>query len=93
MCCGYLKDKLLCGSINGKLLICSGTQFTKNVKAHKIALNSIYIKSNDKGFITGGGDGIILTWDSKIKIISKYDIKIESIKSLNPRIRSICKRW
>ena len=90
MCCGYLKDKLLCGSINGKLLICSGTQFTKNVKAHKTALNSIYIKNNDKGFITGGGDGMILTWDSKIKIVSKFDIKIESIKSLNPKIRSVC---
>ena len=60
MCCGYLKDKLLCGSINGKLLICSGTQFTKNVKAHKTALNSIYIKNNDKGFITGGGDGMYI---------------------------------
>jgi hypothetical protein len=29
MCCGYLNETLLCGSINGNLLICSGKQFTK----------------------------------------------------------------
>ena len=90
MCCGYLKDTLLCGSINGKLLVCKGTQFTKNIKAHKSALNSIYIKNDDKGFITGGGDGMIFSWDSKLKVTAKYDIKSESINSLNPKIRSIC---
>ena len=90
MCCGYLKDKLLCGSINGKLLVCSGTQFTKNMKAHTSALNSIYIKKDDDGFITGGGDGMILSWNNKLKIISKYDIKVESVHSLNPKIRSVC---
>ena len=62
MCCGYLKDNLICGSINGKLLICSGTQFTKAYKAHKTALNTLYIRSDDSGFITGGGDGIIISW-------------------------------
>ena len=71
MCCGYLKDKLLCGSINGKLLICSGTQFTKTYKAHKNGLNSLYIRNDDSGFITGGGDGIISSWNNKFKVISK----------------------
>ena len=68
MCCGYLKDKWLCGSINGKLLICSGTQFTKSLKAHKSSLNSLYIKFDDSGFITGGGDGLILSWNNKLKL-------------------------
>ncbi|MBP3801902.1 MAG: EF-hand domain-containing protein, partial [Clostridia bacterium] len=90
MCCGYLKDKLLCGSINGKLLICSGTQFTKSQKAHKTALNTLYIKSDDSGFITGGGDGIILKWNNKFKVISKIDIKTPEVHSLNPKIRSVC---
>ena len=90
MCCGYLKDKLICGSINGKLLICSGTQFTKAYKAHKTALNTLYIRSDDSGFITGGGDGIIISWDNKFKILSKIDIKKPEVHSLNPKIRSVC---
>ena len=90
MCCGYLKDKLICGSINGKLLICSGTQFTKAYKAHKTALNTLYIRSDDSGFITGGGDGIIISWNNKFKIISKIDIKKPEVHSLNPKIRSVC---
>ena len=90
MCCGYLKDILICGSINGKLLICSGTQFTKTHKAHKIALNTLYIKSDDSGFITGGRDGIIISWNNKFKIISKIHIKKPEVHSLNPKIRSVC---
>jgi hypothetical protein len=90
MCCGFLKDKLICGSINGKLLRFSGTQFGKAFKAHKSALNSLYIKNDDSGFFTGGGDGIILTWDNKFKIINKFNIKIPEIHSLNSKIRSVC---
>ena len=90
MCCGYLKDKLICGSINGKLLICSGIRFTKTFKAHKTALNTLYIKNDDSGFITGGGDGIILSWNSKFKIINKINIKVPEVNSLNPKIRSVC---
>ena len=90
MCCGYLKDKLICGSINGKLLICSGTQFTKTYKAHKTALNTLYIRSDDSGFITGGGDGIIISWNNKFKILSRIDIKKPEVHSLNPKIRSVC---
>ena len=47
MCCGYLKEILLCGSINGNLLVISGTSFTKSKKAHKNGLNCLYIKEND----------------------------------------------
>ena len=86
----YLKEKLISGSINVKLLICTGTKFTKSIKTHKNGINSIYIKNNDKGFITGGNVDIILLWDNKIKTIKKYDIKIESVYSLNPKIRSVC---
>ena len=90
MCCGYLKESLICGSINGNLLVFSGTTFSKSRKAHKNGLNCLYIQENDLGFLTGGGDGMVLIWDNKLNIINKVNIKTKEINSMNTRIRSIC---
>ena len=90
MCCGYLNETLLCGSINGNLLVCSGTNFTKSKKAHKNGINCLYIKDNDIGFLTGGGDGYVLVWDNKLNVTNKINIRSKEINSLNYRIRSIC---
>ena len=89
MCCGYLNNTLLCGTIKGRLLVCAGTQFTKTLKAHTDSLNSIFIRENDTGFITGGSDGNVLTWDTKYSITNRFSIKTEEIHSLCPRVRSI----
>ena len=61
MCCGYLKNTLVCGSINGKILLCQGAIFGESLKAHKSSVNAIYIKEKDVGFITGGGDDLIIS--------------------------------
>ena len=90
MCCGFLKETLICGSINGNLLICSGTSFTKSKKAHKNGINCLYIRENDVGFLTGGGDGYILIWDNKLNIKNKINIRSKEINSMNYKIRSIC---
>ena len=90
MCCGYLKDNLICGSINGNLLVFSGTTFSKSKKAHKNGLYCLYIKENDLGFLTGGGDGLVLIWDNKLNTINKINIKTKEINSMNTRIRSVC---
>ncbi len=90
MCCGYLKNTLLCGSVKGNLLLFSGTSFTKALKAHSSALNSIWIRENDLGFLTGGNDGIILTWDSKYTTTNRITIVKPEVHSLCPRVRSLC---
>ena len=90
MCCGYLKEYLICGSINGNLLVISGTAFTKSKKAHKNGLYCLYIKENDLGFLTGGGDGLVLIWDNKLNKKKKINIKTKEINSMNTRIRSVC---
>ena len=90
MCCGFLKNTLLCGSVKGTLLLFAGTNFTKALKAHSSALNSIWIRENDLGFLTGGNDGIILTWDSKYKITNRITIIKPEVHSLCPRVRSLC---
>ena len=90
MCCGYLNDILICGSSTGNLLICSGSMFTKSKKAHKNGINCLYIKNNEKGFLTGGNDGYILIWDNKINTVNKISIRSKEINSMNYRIRSVC---
>ena len=90
MCCGYLKETLICGSINGNLLIISGTTFTKSKKAHKSSLNCLYIKEDETGFLTGGGDGYVFIWDYKMNIKNKISIRNNDINSMNYRIRSVC---
>ena len=90
MCCGYLNENLICGSINGNLLVFSGTTFSKSKKAHKNGLICLYIKENDLGFLTGGGDGIVLIWDNNLNKTSEIKIKTKEINSMNPKIRSVC---
>ena len=90
MCCGYLKERLICGSINGNLLVCSGTQFTKSKKARKNGLFCLYMKENDLGFLTGGGDGIVIIWDNKLNQVNKINIKTNEVNSMNYKIRSVC---
>ena len=89
MCCGYLGNNLLCGTMKGKLLVCAGTQFTKTIKAHTSSMNSLFIRENDNGFITGGSDGMVITWNKKYAKVSTISIKSEEIRSLCPRVRSI----
>ena len=90
MCCGYFKENLICGSANGNLLIFSETNFTKSKKAHKNGLNCLYIKENDIGFLTGGGDGYVIIWDNKLNILKKISIINKEINSMNYKIRSVC---
>ena len=89
MCCGYLGNNLLCGTMKGKLLVCAGTQFTKTIKAHSSSMNALYIKDNDIGFITGGSDGMVITWDKKYAKLNMFNINTEEVRSLCPRVRSI----
>ena len=81
--CGYLKENLICGRINWNLLASSGTQFTKSKKAYKNGLNIWYNKENYLGFLTGGGDGIIIVWDYKLNQVNKINIKTNEVNSMN----------
>lgn len=89
-CCAYLNNSLICGSFTGNLLLFSGTSFTKSVKAHTSTINSIWIRENNQGFLTGGNDGMILYWDNKFNVAKRFNIIEKNINSLNPKVRSLC---
>ncbi|MCQ2816774.1 MAG: hypothetical protein MJ252_05855 [archaeon] len=87
--CAYFDDYLLCGSMQGDLLIIQGCHLRKTIKAHNGSINSIFIKDGENGFITGGADGQIITWDKNFNMTSKISIAEESLGSLCPKVRSI----
>jgi WD40 repeat protein/Ca2+-binding EF-hand superfamily protein len=90
MCGAYIGNTLVAGSFNGSLALFNGSSFTKSVKAHASAINCIYARDNNTGFLTGGNDGMIFIWDSKFTISQKLSILGTAINSLNPKVRSIC---
>lgn len=85
----FLNDThLIVGTNKGDLYLFVSGIFTKSIPAHKGCINSIF--SNNSGFLTGGNDGNILLWDSKLTIIKSINITNPNVKSLCPRIRSVC---
>jgi len=90
VCAAYLNNTLICGSYNGNLILFAGTSVTKNLKGHSGTVNSIWVRENNKGFLTAGNDSMIFYWDAKFNIVGKVNIIEKNINSLNPRIRSLC---
>ena len=86
----YLNNTLVTGSFKGDLFLWNGSSFTKSIKAHTGAVNTIYLRENNTGFITGGNDGNILVFDQNYKILNKLSINVQEIKSLCPKVRSVC---
>lgn len=46
-------------------------------------------RTKTKGFISGGGDGLIIIWNANFVQEKTYDIKLPEIKSLIPKVRSV----
>lgn len=88
-CAAYMNNTLVCGTYNGKLVLFAGNSVSKNIKGHTGTVNSIWIRENNKGFLTGGNDSMIFYWDAKFNVVSKINIIEKNINSLNPRIRSL----
>ena len=62
----------LSGSAKGQLLVWGGTNIGKAIPAHKSALVTINELKN--GIITGGNDGVLITWDKMYKQLKKVDM-------------------
>lgn len=86
----YVNNTLVTGSSKGDLLLFSGNAFTKALKAHSSSVNCISLRENNAGFMSGGNDGMILVWDIKMAMTVKLSVNDDSIKSMCPKIRSIC---
>ncbi len=89
LCSAFLDNTILAvGTFKGELFLFNSGSFSKSLKAHNGSINSIYVFKNE--FLTGGNDGIILTWDMDLCIKLKVSIINDTINSLCPKIRSVC---
>lgn len=92
LCIGFIDNTIVTGGFSGNLFIWKGKALTQTIeKAHEGSVNAIWSRKTQKGVITGGNDGNINIWDHTLKKIQTIVVaKNPTIKSLNPRVRSVC---
>jgi hypothetical protein len=49
-------------------------------------------RKTKKGIITGGNDGMIIVWNytGAFQQEKSFDIKVQEVRSLQPKVRSVC---
>lgn len=90
MCVGFVGNETVVGCIDGKILRLRAGSITSALDAHKGCVNTIFGLKNNKGFISGASDGVVIVWDSaftKSQVITLSSFK--DIPILNPRVRAV----
>ena len=91
LCAAYIGTALVTGSFNGQLLVWRGRKLEQVLKAHTGCVNCIWPLGKGAGFLTGGNDGLIITWNADLTIASKINVATDcGIKPILPRVRSVC---
>ncbi|OXB63038.1 hypothetical protein ASZ78_014805, partial [Callipepla squamata] len=93
---GRIEDLVFSGAATGDIFIWKDTLLLKTVKAHDGPVFAMH--ALDKGFVTGGKDGIVALWDDMFeRCLKTYAIKRAALSSSskgllledNPSIRAI----
>ncbi|NXW53095.1 EMAL6 protein, partial [Eurystomus gularis] len=93
---GRLEDLVFSGAATGDIYIWKDTLLLKTVKAHDGPVFAMH--ALDKGFVTGGKDGIVALWDDMFeRCLKTYAIKRAALSASskgllledNPSIRAI----
>lgn len=92
MCIAFQDSNILTGSFSGKLLSWKSSSLISSYEAHTSALTTIWVRKNNKGFVTGGNDGVVVIWDGALNKITSIDIKNlgEQINLMSTKIRAVC---
>lgn len=90
LCGTFMGRTLVTGTFSGQLLLWKGRSISKRLDAHKGACNAVWNRTAETGFITGGNDGQIITWNGSYEQVNIISIKESSINSFIPKVRSVC---
>lgn len=93
LCLTSIDQNIVGGTHSGQLVIFKDNDLISDKSAHKSACTAICKRKNGKGFITGGNDGIIITWDSNFNKVFEIsllkDLTTTKFQSMNTKIRAI----
>ena len=79
------------GSNNGRLFVWKGNAYSKSLQhGEKGFIYSLFERPEGKGFLSGSSDGSVVIWDSKYAKANTLKVNEGGIKSLMPKVRSIC---
>jgi len=81
----FPKKTCVTGTTTGKLIIWSDRTATKAIAAHTKEVYVLQAKNNL--LISGGADGLLITWDSEFKQINTIDL--HNITGVDPCIRAV----
>jgi len=91
LCGAFCNGTLVTGTFNGQLFLWKENTLSNVINAHKGSVNCIWPREGNKGFITGGNDGIVMIWNNQFKKESEINIAGNKVYNcLQPKVRSIC---
>jgi len=91
MCIAFGKTPELCytGGGNGSIFVWVNNKLSKMIEAHSGPIFAIYAHDQYEAYVTGGGDGRIILWNSQFSQIHKYDMKHSSLSKVSVKFRSL----
>jgi len=72
LCALFIKEKAVVGTSHGSIFEFTGGLPTNSVDGHDGPVNSI--SSAGEGFVTGGKDGLVITWGADLTIQNTFDL-------------------
>lgn len=91
LCAGYLAHDAIIGTVNGLIIRFKGVNVYESRIGHNGPCNSIFTRSDESGFLSGGADARIVIWNDQFQLEKEIDIRTFpcEIPMVNPRIRAL----
>ncbi|TNV87854.1 hypothetical protein FGO68_gene13813 [Halteria grandinella] len=94
LCQAFIGQTLYTGLLTGEIGIWNGNSMKSTIKAHTEGCHAIYARANNKGLITGGGDGCVTLWSiSPQGLVAQRQLNLKDktlLNSMIPKVRSVC---
>ena len=86
LCLSWIGNRPVAGTENGQLYVFEGRRLIQTVPAHSGSVNTL--NSCSEGLASGGKDGFVKLWTTSLEL--KIEIKVSTLGSLSPSVRSVC---